>query len=124
MRHYYTQIPSMRKILSRIGIATLALLASNTAGAYDFKENGVYYNVVDRSAKTCAVTQNPDGYRGNVAIPEEVNGFKVIGIENDAFSYSAVDKVDFPTTLTYIGDAAFYSSSLTEAIIPNSVTRI
>lgn len=38
----------MKKFLSRIGITALVLLASNTAGAYDFKENGVYYNVVDR----------------------------------------------------------------------------
>ena len=47
------------------------------AEAYDFKENGLYYNIIDRGSKTCAVTQGTESYSGEVSVPEEANGYKV-----------------------------------------------
>jgi hypothetical protein len=57
---------------------------------------------------------------GEVTIPEGV-----WSINSTAFRNSAITKINFPTTLTRIGDSAFQGSTLLEAItIPDSVTNL
>ncbi len=78
-------------------MATLLLLVVNVAAnAYDFKVDGIYYNILSPSSKTCAVTylsynssSNSTAYIGDMTIPENVtyNGttYSVTSIGSYAF---------------------------------------
>ena len=46
----------MKHFLKSAATAFLCLAASVTASAYDFEENGIYYNVLSEEQKTCEVT--------------------------------------------------------------------
>ena len=46
--------------LQKTGLTLLAAVAWLSAEAYDFKENGLYYNIVDMGSRTCAVTQGTE----------------------------------------------------------------
>ena len=72
--------------LQKTGLTLLAAVAWLSAEAYDFKENGLYYNIVDMGSKTCAVTQGTESYSGEVSVPEEANGYKVVGVGDRNFS--------------------------------------
>ena len=77
------------------------------ATAYDFKVDGIYYNIISASESTCEVTKGDVAYSGNIKIPATVNH------ENQTFS------------VTKIGDYTFSSSySLTSITIPKSVVSI
>ena len=90
---------------------------------------------------------NYNGNDENVTIPNEVDGYKVIGIgrfgknkktlktlnisegieniEDYAFSWSSIESVVIPNTVTRIEENAFeHCDSLTEITIPESVTTI
>ncbi len=115
----------------------LALLATASAWAYDFKAGDLYYNITDENAKTVEVTyeyywdsNNYSSLPGAVTIPETVsyNGttYCVTSIGYAAFSEcSSLTQVTIPESVTSIGDAAFWNcSALTQVNIPNSVTSI
>lgn len=110
--------------LQKTGLTLLAAMAWLGAEAYDFKENGLYYNIIDRGSKTCAVTQGTESYSGEVSVPEEANGYKVIGIEDNAFEYSSVETVRLPESVTWIGNAAFHSTYLRELNLPSALSSI
>lgn len=59
-----------------------------------------------------------------LAIPSEVNGYKVIEIAPEALEASYITGITIPSTVTKIGDAAFYSTRIRELVIPASVTEI
>ena len=50
--------------------------------------------------------------RRNVTIPEMINGVKVIGIGDYAFSGENITDIDIPATITYIGSQAFNDNKL------------
>ncbi|MBR3021155.1 MAG: leucine-rich repeat domain-containing protein [Bacteroidaceae bacterium] len=112
-------------------LALLAPLFTLTALADDPVEvNGIYYTLVPKG-KIATVTQNPNGYSGSIVIPPSitVNGsgttYSVVGIEDGAFGGSDVTSVTIPSSVTSIGQSAFfYCSNLTSVTIPNSVTSI
>lgn len=110
--------------LQKTGLTLLAAMAWLGAEAYDFKENGLYYNIIDRGSKTCAVTQGTESYSGEVSVPEEANGYKVIGIEDNAFEYSSVETVRLPESVTWIGISAFHSTPLREVSLPSALSQI
>lgn len=122
-----------RKLISCV----LALMGSIiTVRAYDFDQNGVYYNITDATAKTVEVTYvengsgNADFYYGTVTVPNRVSKdgvtYTVTAIGNSAFIHCAnLTSVNFGENVTSIGLLAFSGcSSLTSITLPSSVTSI
>ena len=104
-------------------------MGSLSGKAYDFKVDGICYNITGDS--TVDVTFNTDyDYRGRVKIPNVVSDrdvtYMVTGIDNSAFyNCREVTSVAIPNSVTAIGEAAFANCELLATInIPNSVTTI
>ena len=105
----------------------LALVAA-TASAQDFEKGGIYYRVLSEDDRTVMVITEPDEYKGDIVIPEEViydsKVYLVTTIGDEAFSFcSALTSVSMPSVTT-IGRYAFeICSALTSVSMP-SVTTI
>ena len=111
----------------------IMLLSAVSASAYDFVQNGIYYDIYSTTNKTVEVTykdSNYNSYSGNVTIPSTVtyNGttYSVFRIGSSAFeSCSSLTSVTIGNGVTEIDNYAFYEcTALTNLIIPNSVTEI
>ncbi len=104
--------------------------------AHDFVVNGIYYNYIDKDAKTVEVTQGsypgigPIGYGNDIIIPSNVtyNGitYSVTTIDEQAFyECPGLTSIIIPNSVTTIGKQAFKNSSnLTSVTIGNSVSLI
>ncbi len=116
-------------------IATLC--ASLSASAYDFKSDGLYYNILSEEDRTVEVTYYSFNYSDNkhyvsgiIEIPRRVihnsKTYTVTSIGDGAFyACSSLTSVTIPNSVTSIGSYAFQEcSSLTSVTIPNSVTSI
>ena len=62
----------MKYNLNKLLLAIVGLFLSTTALAHDFEVDGIYYNYLDKSAKTVAVTSGAKRYTGSVIIPSSV----------------------------------------------------
>ena len=105
------------------------LLMPVVANADVVEIDGIYYNLVT-NGKIAEVTSRPNGYSGEVIIPDSVEyegvGHKVTSIGEKAFygCYS-LTSVTIPGSVTSIGLAAFQDcEGLSSITIPNSVTTI
>ena len=117
----------------KIKLALVAMLLSfafTPSSAYDFKVDGIYYNVLSESDRTCKVTNYFRDYSGKITIPEKVTynttTYSVTTIGNYAFSdCSGLTSITIPNSVTTIDSNAFSGcSGLTSITIPNSVTTI
>ncbi|WP_282193779.1 leucine-rich repeat domain-containing protein, partial [Muribaculum intestinale] len=109
-----------------------------TALAYNFKSDGLYYNILSEEDRTVEVTYyRNDGYYsyyndayGDIEIPSKLiydhKTYKVTSIGKYAFfNCSGLTSVTIPNSVTSIGTDAFFNcSGLTSVTIPNSVTSI
>lgn len=104
-------------------VSAVMLSAAFMSYAYDFIEDGIYYNIVDGG---CEVAEAAwfDPYSGDVVIPMTANGYTVVGIGDNAFAYCNLKTVLMPPTLTYIGARAFTESGLLSIEWPASVSEI
>lgn len=114
------------------------LVVSLQVFAYDFSAvnndgNRIYYNIISDSLKTVKVTYRTtsyNSYSGTISIPSSVtyngNTYSVICIGNGAFANStSLTNVIIPNSVTSIERSAFSQcSGLTNIILPNSVTSI
>lgn len=103
-------------------------MAAFPASAYDFEENGIYYNILSETDKTCEVANalGEENYAGDITIPNIANGYTVTAIGDQAFMYCTnLMSIDIPQGVTTIGDSAFYECyDLTNIDIPEGVTII
>ena len=114
----------------------LAIMATNSLWAYDFKYGDLYYEVLSSSTPyTVQVTRqelSDNNYSGitAVTIPETVEyndtTYSVIQIAERAFyCCSSLSSVAIPNSVTKIGQSAFHAcSSLNSINIPESVKDI
>lgn len=114
----------------------LAFLGNMAVHAYDFDQNGIYYNITDADALTVEVTYVEDGegnadfYYGAISIPRRIStggvSYTVTAIGDKAFNNcSDVTSVTIPNTVTSIGNDAFSGcSNLATITLPESVTSI
>ncbi|MBR5332477.1 MAG: leucine-rich repeat domain-containing protein [Muribaculaceae bacterium] len=127
----------MKYNLNKLLFAIVSLFLSTTALAHDFEVNGIYYNFIDQSANTVAVTfkgdkyySYSDEYTSAVTIPSSVTywgtTYSVTEISYYAFCYcSSLTSITIPNSVTSIGDEAFSNcTGLSSVTIPNSVTSI
>ncbi len=114
----------------------LTLFLQAASWAYDFRVDGIYYNVLSSEDLTCEVTylstsnSNYSAYQGSVEIPITVEyenaTYTVMGISDSAFSgCTALTEITIPEGITSIGSYAFYEcSGLKQVTIPEDVLSI
>ena len=119
-----------------LAIAIMLCVALPTL-AHDFEVGGIYYNYLDKTAKTVEVTYKGsyytsyyNEYTGSVTIPSSVTysgtTYSVTSIGYGAFyRCSGLTSLTIGNSVTLIGWKAFEDCTvLTEVTIPNSVTLI
>ena len=108
----------MKHSIFRKLILIAVLLTSSHAFAYDFKVDGLEYNIL--SSNTCEIVNS--AYMSTINIPSGVVGsgkfYTVVGIADNAFSNnSGLESVTIPKTITQIGIMAFYACSKLKSIV-------
>jgi len=63
-----------------------------------------------------------DGWDTKIVIPAQINGVPVTAVGDNAFKNMGLTSVTFPTSIKYIGKAAFISNKITNVTIPANVT--
>ena len=105
-------------------------LVGTRASAYDFKLDGIYYNIVSVTEFTCEVTSGDVKYAGDIEIPATVSynnrTVSVVRISGSAFiDCTGLTSITIPESVTSIGSGAFDGcTGLTNITIPKSVTSI
>lgn len=120
----------MKQIIIKSVLLLNVLVMSGKAFAYDFKVDGIYYDIL--SDTTCEVTKENLNYEydGDIIIPEQVTyrrkTMRVTAIGGAAFSgNTGLTSVEIPNSVTTIGLNAFTGcTGLTSIDIPNSVKNI
>lgn len=74
--------------------------------------------------RTSAVITGYNGASRHVYIPEQVGGYPVAAIGDNAFRGRQIEKVIFPLTLVSIGNYAFYGNKLSDINLPPSVVSV
>ena len=104
--------------------------------SYDFMKDDIYYNIISLDDLTLEVSNDNshNSYKGSFSIPEKVDymgkSFTVISIGDEAFMY--VNNYGFmqhytislPSTITKIGERAFFSYPITSINLPNNLKYI
>ena len=94
-----------------------------------------YGNAIDYYVSTNKISKNDyetaglevtyeNGGGSDVVIPSEIDGKKVVGIADYAFSKSGIVGISIPSMVKSIGESAFAGNPLTSATISNGVTSI
>ena len=115
--------------ITRHVIAAFGLFVALTASAYDFKADGICYNILSPNF-TCEVTAGDSPYVGNVSIPATVthNGreYAVVSIADNAFFDDAgLTGVTVSDSVRSIGERAFaFCTSLGSVTLPDSLKVI
>lgn len=71
-----------------------------------------------------AIIGSYNGTESDVSIPAEIDGRVVIGIDSSAFNGTEIKNLHLPSTINWIGEGAFASSSLNSVNIPEGVKEI
>lgn len=96
------------KPLLLIALITLATLAKAEIGD-TFTFNGLNYNVLSESPKTCEVGDNTTFAEEALIIPNEANGYQVVAISENAFKQCGnLKTVEIPANVTTIDVYSFY----------------
>ncbi len=100
----------MNSIIQKLGVFAAMLSAFLSASAYDFEVGGIFYNIINSTAKEVEVTYEDmytASYSGDIVVPSSVS------YNNERY------------TVTAIGESAFLGCfNLISITIPNTVTTI
>lgn len=109
----------MMKQFNVIAIVLLITMFTPFQGkAYDFEVDGLCYDIVSVSNKTCALTKGDNAYSGIINIPDSVavkgRYMRVIAINNGTFEDSEkIEELIIPSSVVYINGKVFkYGSSI------------
>ena len=124
-------------MFKKLLFALFTLLSIATSSAYDFKYDGLAYNIISEEDRTVEVTYlysnniyNKDYVSGDIEIPRKAiyqsKTYTLTAIGKRAFyGCSKLSSVTIPNSVTSIGSSAFDSCyDLTSVTIGNSVTSI
>lgn len=121
----------MKTSFSKILLSfSLILSVSLSAHAYDYRRNGICYDIVDSELATAAVSGYTNELNGEEIIPEivKINGktYTVAFLKENAFAFAkSLTGVKLPNTITSISGSAFmYCSELKTVTLPDAVTEI
>ena len=98
--------------------------------AYDFEVGGFYYSIKNINELTVSIDKGENSnYSGTIDIPSTVsfNGkeFKVVEINDFVFkNCSGITNIIFGKNLKWIGEGAFYGTSVASLSIPSNVIAI
>lgn len=117
----------LRKLFS-VGLAVLTVCSvfpfvKITFSAKAAEEEVFSYNVL--STNEIVITGCSSEAKGEVVIPDKIEGYPVTTIASYAFKNLAeVTNIVIPETVISIGDSAFINSAITDIVIPSEVTVI
>ena len=115
----------MKKLL----LFLVTFLLPIAANADPVEIDGIFYNLIIKG-KVAEVTTNPNGYKGDVVIPETIiyedTEYRVTTISDVAFhGCIELSSLIIPENAISIGNSAFYGcKSLTSIYIPKGITSI
>lgn len=119
----------MKQKLLTILLTLMPLMASADA----VEINGIYYNLINKT-KTAEVARNPNGYQGNIIIPDNVLyegvNYQVTALVQFAFcvfnfSNDKLKSISLPNTIEHLPKACFLGNSgLETVILPNNLKTI
>lgn len=117
----------MRKLLLLVMLTLLSLLSVQ---AYDFKVDGIYYEIIPGTTEVRVISRGPGLYSGSVTIPATVvydgvsYGVTAIG-ERVFFNCMELESVTIGESIVSIGRESFRGcSGLVSIEIPENVTMI
>ncbi len=120
-------------IIYRCIVIAFAITYTLSVQAYDFQNDGLFYDIISEAERTVAVVSAPNNklYTGSFLIPGSVTqnvtgiSYKVIAIVDNAFEQCSVISVTIPETVTSIGRSAFSDcTQLKSVTILGNVTSI
>ena len=119
----------MKNIIGFISAFSIFLLPVGNAYAddkYNIVDTGEYKIVYFLDENSNAVITEINSEVKDITVPEEINGFKVTGIDRYAFfENTELNSVIFPETLETIGDYAFAGClSIKNITIPKNVNSV
>lgn len=110
----------MKKIVGLLLAVALLVLPIGFNKAYADIASEFAYTVHNSTATITGYT----GSSKDVIIPQQIDGYPVTGIGNEAFRSKGLTSVAIPEGVLSIGSSAFYSNALTSVTIPDSITSI
>ncbi|URN92564.1 MAG: leucine-rich repeat protein [Candidatus Pristimantibacillus lignocellulolyticus] len=110
----------MKKIVGVILVIAMLVLPISFNKVYADMSSEFTYTVSNSTAIITGYT----GSSSDIIIPDEIDGYPVTGIGNEAFISKRLTSVIIPEGVLSIGSSAFHSNFLTSVIIPESVTSI
>lgn len=98
---------------------------SDTFSSKTIEGVSLSYKILSVKDHTCTVISS-ERVEGCVTIPQETNGFSVIGIDNAAFEYcNKISEIIIPNSIKTIGSDAFAGCwALTNIVLPESIEHI
>ena len=120
----------MKTTIQKLGLLIAMLFAILPASAYDFEDNGVYYNLLSATDLTCEITYGDVKYSGDFTIPSKVmykgRELTVTRIGSSAFrNCKELTNVNIPECIDMIYSRAFEGcESFTHFRIPENVWYI
>lgn len=88
----------------------------------EVKENqGISYVVTSENKKE-AVVVAPEGdpYSSDIVLPEKIDGYRIKGLRNDAFTFASSARVTLPSTVTALDPGTFYLDGKLDNVFFNS----